>query len=46
MDAPMDEKTVGKLERELEDAISGVMAQYRSARDLLACFLFFWHAAS
>ena len=27
MDAPMDEKTVGKLERELEDAISGVMAR-------------------
>ena len=26
MDAPMDEKTVGKLERELEEAIAGVVA--------------------
>jgi hypothetical protein len=27
MDAPMDEETVGKLERELEEAIAGVMAR-------------------
>ena len=26
MDIPMDEKTVGKLERELEEAIAGVVA--------------------
>ena len=27
MDAPMDERTVGKLERELEEAIAGVVAR-------------------
>ena len=27
MDIPMDEKTVGKLERELEDAIAGIVAR-------------------
>jgi hypothetical protein len=27
MDAPMDERTVGKLEDELEDAIAGVVAR-------------------
>ena len=27
MDAPMDEKTVRKLERELEEAIAGVVAR-------------------
>lgn len=27
MDIPMDEKTVGKLERELEEAIAGVVAR-------------------
>lgn len=27
MDAPMDERTVGKLERELEDAIAAVVVR-------------------
>ena len=31
MDAPMDERTVGRLERELEEAITGVVARLGSA---------------